>query len=114
MTFNAKHTLLATALVALCGYSAAQTPAQQSTAVSDAPVIVTGHSTDREIRAEVLRRIGEKPSLATENIDVQSFHHNVYLYGVVTSRTDGEQAEAIARTVPGVEKVYNALGSFGA
>ena len=114
MTLKAKSLLFGTALLALSGYSVADTLSEQSSA-SDAPVIVTGtHSTDREIRAEVIRRIGQKPALATENIDVQSFDHNVYLYGSVTSRMDGEDAEAIARAVPGVKKVYNGLGSFGA
>ena len=45
---------------------------------------------------------------------MQSFDHDVYLYGSVTSRMDSEQAEAIARAVPGVKNVYNGLGSFGA
>ena len=58
---------------------------------------------------EVLRRIGEKPALATEDIDVQSSDHNVYLYGSVSSRMDSEEAEAIARTVRGVRKAFNAL-----
>ena len=115
MTSKSKYLLFGTALLALSGYSAADTLNNQSTAGSEGPVIVTGsHSTDREIRAEVIKRIGEKPALATENIDVQSFDHNVYLYGSVTSRMDSEQAEAIARAVPGVKEVYNGLGAFGA
>ena len=77
-------------------------------------VIVTGTRwTDREICAEAMRRIGEKPPLRTENIDVQSFDHNVYLYGIVTSRMDSELAEAIVRTVPGARNVYNGLASYG-
>jgi osmotically-inducible protein OsmY len=115
MTSKAKYLLFGTALLALSGFSAAGTLNEQSTAGSEAPVIVTGsYSTDREVRAEVLKQIGEKPALATENMDVQSFDHNVYLYGSVSSRMDSEQAEAIARTVPGVKNVYNALGTFGA
>ena len=113
MTSKAKYLLFGTALLALSGYSVADTPKEQSTAGSNSHVIVTGsYSTDREIQAEVLRRIGEKPALATENIDVQSFDHNVYLYGSVTSRINSEQAESIARAVPGVRKVYNSLGLF--
>ena len=119
MTFKANYLLLGSTLLVLSGYSAAGTPNEQSTAgcgsdMADSEVIVTGtYSADREIRDEVLRRIGEKPALATENIDVQSFDHNVYLYGSVTSRMDSEHAEAVARTVPGVRNVYNGLGSFG-
>jgi osmotically-inducible protein OsmY len=112
MTSKLNYALLGAALLVLSGYSAAQTPLEASTTDS---VIVTGpRSTDSEIRAEVIKRIDEKPALRTENIDVQSFEHNVYLYGSVTSRTDGEEADAIARTVPGVKNVHNGLGSFGA
>ena len=123
MTPQAKSLLLGTALLAFSGYSAAGTPDGQSTAgcdsdvtasdVTGSDVIVTGtHWTDREIRAEAMRRIGEKPALRTENIDVQGFDHNVYLYSVVTSRMDSQLAEAIVRTVPGVRNVYNGLGSY--
>lgn len=115
MTSKLNTALLGTALLMLAGYSAAETPSDPSIAGLDASVIVTGaHFTDRQIRAEVLKRFGETPRLATENIDVQSFDHTVYLRGTVTGRTDSEQAEAIARTVPGVKNVYNALGSIGA
>jgi osmotically-inducible protein OsmY len=114
MTSKAKYLLLGSTLLALSGYSLGNTSEEQSTQASNSHAIVTGiYSTDREIHAEVLRRIGEKPALATENIDVQTFDHDVYLYGSVTSRKDSEQAEAIARTVPGVRKVYNSLGLFG-
>ena len=114
MTSKVKYLVLGTALLALSGYSVAGAN-EQSTTASDAPVIVTGaRSTDRAIRAEVLRRIGEKPALGTENIDVQSFNRDVYLYGLVTTRMDSEEAEAIARTVPGVRNVYNGLGLSGA
>ena len=112
MTSKLNYALLGTALLALSGYSAAEPALESSTTDS---VIVTGpRSTDSEIRAEVIKRIDEKPALRTENIDVQSFDHNVYLYGSVASRMDGEEAEAIARTVPGVKNIYNGLGSFGA
>lgn len=116
MTSNAKYLVLGTALLALSGYSMAGTTNDQSTTASDAPpVVVTGTlPTDHEIRAEVLKRIAEKPALGTENIDVQSFDRDVYLYGLVTSRMDSEEAEAVARTVPGVRNVYNALGFSGA
>ena len=112
MTLKLNYSLVATALVALSGYGFAQEAVEPST--TDSVTVTGAPSTDSEIRAEVLRRIDEKPALATENIDVQSFDHNVYLYGSVTSRMDGEEAEAIARAVPGVNEVHNALGSLGA
>jgi osmotically-inducible protein OsmY len=114
MTSKANSLLLGTALILLSAYSVADTLSEQSTPASRAPVIVTGTaSTDREIRAEVVKRIDEKPTLKTENIDVQSFRHEVYLYGVVSSRMDGETAAAIVSTVSGVKKVYNATASLG-
>jgi osmotically-inducible protein OsmY len=114
MTSKVTSALLGTALLVAAGHSAAGASSEQSTAGSHASVIVTGaHFTDREIRAEVMRRIDENPTLRTENIDVQSFDQDVYLYGSVTSRMDGERAEAIAHTVPGVKSVYNALASSG-
>ena len=114
MTSKANSLLLGTALILLSGYSTAGTLSGQSTAATHAPVIVTGTaSTDREIRAEVLNQIAERPALKTENIDVQSFDHDVYLYGIVSGRMDGEAAEAIASAVPGVKKVYNATASLG-
>lgn len=115
MTRNAISLLLGTALATLSAYSAAEPVGDNPASDSNAPVIVTGSaSTDREIRAEVIRRLDEKPALRFENIDVQSYHHDVYLYGAVDSRMVGEEAEAIARSVPGVHNVYNGLGSFGA
>jgi osmotically-inducible protein OsmY len=112
MTWKLNYALLGTAWFALSGYSVAETALEPSSTDS---VVVTGpHSSDREIRAEVMRRIDEKPALRTEHIGVQSFDHTVYLYGSVTSRMDGEEAEAIARAVPGVKAVYSGLGSFGA
>jgi osmotically-inducible protein OsmY len=114
MTSKANSLLLGTALILLSAYSAAGTSSEQSTPSTPAPVIVTGTaSTDREIRAEAAKRIDEKPALKTENIDVQSFRHDVYLYGIVSNRMDGETAAAIASTVSGVKKVYNATASLG-
>ena len=60
MTSKAKYLLFGTALLAFSGYSAAGTSNEQSTVTSGSDVmIVTGsYSTDREIRAAVIERIG--------------------------------------------------------
>ena len=114
MTSKANSLLFGMALMLLSAYSVAGALSEQSTAGSHATVIVRGAaSTDRQIRAQVLEQIDKRPALRTENIDVQSFHHDVYLYGVVSTRMDGEEAEAIASTVPGVNKVYNGTASGG-
>ena len=118
MTSRRKHLLVGAALLVVCGYSAAteySAASEPSSDGSDHSVIVTGAaSTDREIRAEVAKQINEQPQLRGENIDVQSFDHQVYLYGVVDTRKDAEEAEAVAVRVPGVTKVYNSLAPGGA
>lgn len=114
MTSKRNHALLGTVLLVVSGYSAAGASNEESTTDLRAPVVVTGAaSTDREIRAEVMKRIDQNLTLGTELIDVQSFDHDVYLYGAVDSFMEGEEAEAIAQAVPGVRKVYNGLGWLG-
>jgi osmotically-inducible protein OsmY len=112
MKVTTTHALLGTALMVLSTYGFAATTADQA---SDGQVVVTGHGlTDAQIRAEVRQRIDERPALRFDNIDVQSFDRDVYLYGLVETRADSEQAEAIAHTVPSVGKIYNALAVDGA
>ena len=85
-------------------------------AASQAPITnaATGSArTNEEIRSEVIKQINLRSALRVFNIDVQHFGQDVYLYGVVDSRMDSEQAETIANSVPGVEKVYNELMSSG-
>jgi osmotically-inducible protein OsmY len=115
MTSKLNHVLLGMALLVLSGYSAAGTSNEQINDELRGPGDRDGsHSTDREIGAEVMRRLNEKLTLGIGNIQVRSFDHNVYLSGAVGSSREVEEAEAIARAVPGVRKVYNGLGWFGA
>lgn len=115
MNVKSKNLLLGAALVVFSAYSAADPISNDSTSESDGPVVVTGvGSTDAQIRAEVARRINDKPALRSENIVVQSSDHDVYLSGLVETRMDGDLAEAIAHTVPGVRNVYNGLASSNA
>jgi osmotically-inducible protein OsmY len=111
MKVNTTHALVGAALTALCTYGFAATTAEQA---GGGQVVITGNRlTDAQVRAEVRQRINERPQLRFDNIDVQSFDHNVYLYGVVDSRGDSEQAEAIAHTVPSVKKIYNGISVSG-
>jgi len=104
---NMTHVLLGAALVVLSTHGFAQTTADQA---GDQRVVVTGSGlSDTQLRAEVRQQINDKPELRFHNIDVQSFHHNVYLYGLVDTRTESAEAEAIARSVPSVGQVHNAL-----
>ena len=99
--------LLGAGLISLstCGFAAPTTDQ-----AGDRQVLITGKGlSDAQIRAEVRQRINERSELRFDNIDVQSFHHDVYLYGLVDTGADSAQAEAIARGVPGVGKVYNSL-----
>jgi|GEM_PF-4747323 len=104
---NMTHVLLAAALVAFSTYGLAQTTGDPS---GDQSVVIKGTGrSDAELRAEVRQQIDEKPELRFHNIDVQSFQHHVYLYGVVDTRAESAEAEAIASGVPSVRKVYNSL-----
>jgi len=78
----------------------------------DRQIVIVGDA-DTQIRAEVTQRINERPVLRFANIDVQSFHNDVYLNGLVDTGAESAQAEAIARSVPGVSNVYNGLGLNG-
>lgn len=115
MTSKLNHVVLAMALLVLSGYSAAGTPNEQINDGLRGPSDRDGsHSTDREIGAEVMRRINETLIIGSGNIQVRTFDHDVYLSGAVGSSREVEDAGAIARAVPGVRKVYNGLGWFGA
>ena len=114
MTSKLNHVVLGMALLLLSGYSAAGTSNEQINDELRSGGRDGSHSTDREIGAEVMRRFNEKLTLGIGNIQVRSVDHNVYLSGAVGSSREVEEAEAIARAVPGVRKVYNGLGWFGA
>jgi osmotically-inducible protein OsmY len=64
---------------------------------------------DASLRDQVRHHINERASLRFFNVDVQSYDGVVYLEGLVDTEIDRGQAEDIAKSVPGVKKVYNAL-----
>ena len=68
---------------------------------------------DARLREAVLTQFRARPSLATFIIDVQAYHHDVYLYGLVDTELDRGRAEDVALAVPGVKKVYNGLELMG-
>jgi len=109
MKLNRTHALLGAALMAVSTYGFAATTADQA---DDRKIVIIGDP-DAQISAEVTQRINERPGLRFANIDVQSFHHDVYLNGLVDTGVESAQAEAIARSVPGVRKIYNGLGLNG-
>jgi len=109
MELDRMRALLGTALMVFSTYGFSATTIDQG---DDRQIVITGDA-DMQIRADVTRRINERHALRFANIDVQSFHHDVYLNGLVDTAAESAQAEAIARTVPGVRKVYNGLGLNG-
>jgi len=104
---NMTHVLLGAALVAFSTYGFAETTADQSDAQQI--VVIGSGPSDAQLRAEVRRQINDRPQLRFHNIDVQSFQHNVYLYGLVDTGAESAEAEAVANSVPSVRKVYNGL-----
>ena len=109
MELNKTRSLLATALMVFSTYGFAATTADQD----DVRQIVINEAADAQIRAEVTQRINERPVRRFANIDVQCFHHDVYLNGLVDTGAESAQAEAIARSVPSVRRIYNGLGLNG-
>jgi osmotically-inducible protein OsmY len=109
MKLDKTRALLGTALIVFSTYGFAATTTDEG---DGRQIVITGDA-DTQIRAEVMQRINERPVLRFANIDVQSFHHDVYLNGLVDTGTESAQAEAIARSVPGVRNVYNGLGLNG-
>jgi len=72
-------------------------------------VYARGDGEDEKLRAEVQKQIDDRPSLKFYGISVRTVDHVVYLEGLVDTNFDRSQAEAIARAVPGVKKVYDKL-----
>jgi osmotically-inducible protein OsmY len=107
MRLNKTHALLGAALMAFSTYGFGETTADQN---GERRLVVTESGvSDVQVRAEVRQQINGRSELRFYNIDVQSFHHDVYLYGLVDTGADSAQAESIARSVPGVGKIYNGL-----
>jgi osmotically-inducible protein OsmY len=105
MKLNKVHALLGAASMAFSIYGFAATTTDES---EDQQILM-----DTQIRVEVTQRINERSALRSANVDVQSSHHDVYLNGLVDTGAESAQAEAIARSVPGVRNVYNGLGLNG-
>lgn len=67
-----------------------------------------GCPSDRKITANVQARLSEYPDLGPpESINVQTLNHVVYLDGEVSYGLAKENAESIAKQVPGVTRVEN-------
>lgn len=64
---------------------------------------------DAQITAEIRSQINQRDGMEPTAITVQTLDHVVYLYGVVSSGLEINDAESIARSVPGVRQVINSM-----
>ena len=72
---------------------------------------IGGGLDDRTITADVTSAIAQHRDLGPPNeISVDTRDHVVYLSGMVFNSLSGEDAEAIARQVPGVTRVVATIG----
>ena len=65
--------------------------------------------TDASIRADIVKRLGESPSLVGLDVGVRVKHRVVYLFGTVKSKAEKVTAEHIAVTEPGIVKVVSLI-----
>jgi hypothetical protein len=65
---------------------------------------------DAAISAEVRRLLGEHPALMPSSFDVHTWNRVVYLYGIVDTDMERRDAEDVARSARGVERVVDLMG----
>jgi osmotically-inducible protein OsmY len=62
---------------------------------------------DELITAQIRTRLTASPSVRAININIETFHGNVYLMGSARSQQELERAAEIASIVPGVQRVVS-------
>lgn len=73
-----------------------------------------GCADDGRIESEVRAALAREPALGAPNqVDVQTRRRIVYLTGLVDTPFEQQLAESIARSVPGVARVSDAIGLSG-
>jgi osmotically-inducible protein OsmY len=102
---------VALAILASQAVFAANEGGKAESAVQSTPNIeVTAPAlSDDTLAIEVRQKIENRPSLKFFRISVWCVDHAVYLDGQVDTGRDSGEAEDVARSVPGVRKVYNYL-----
>ena len=68
---------------------------------------------DAEITAGVRELLGQYPTLASNAVDVHTWDHVVYLYGLVNTDMERQLAEAVAGRATGATGVVYLLGVHG-
>ena len=69
-----------------------------------------GCAGDRRITADVEAKLRENLALEVWGIQVQTFDHVVYLYGIVDTNLERNIIESAAREIAGVREVVNSIG----
>lgn len=98
-----KHRYLvisAAALIGLFGIAAGRSPAGQSEAVG---------ISDAELAERVIARLADDPEIDATRIHVSAEDGNVWLDGEVAIDAVMQRAQALARGVPGVERLSSGL-----
>jgi osmotically-inducible protein OsmY len=72
----------------------------------DAP----GCKDDAAISAEVRSLLKERAALDASSVDVQTWNHVVYLYGIVDTEYQWQEAQAVAMDATDAVRVVNLLG----
>ncbi len=62
---------------------------------------------DELITAHIRARLAASPSVRAINVNIETFHGNVYLMGIARSQHELERAAEIASVVPGVRRVVS-------
>jgi osmotically-inducible protein OsmY len=65
---------------------------------------------DAAITAEVRKLLGEHPALNPTSLDVHTWNHVVYLYGLVDTEMERRDAESVALNAKGAVRVINLMG----
>ncbi len=66
-------------------------------------------NTDKSLRHQIYRHITKDEELKDSNITIASFHKIILLTGQASNSMLKIKAEKIAKSIPGVEKVYNEI-----
>ncbi len=71
------------------------------------PSSLVRNAQDELITAQVRARITASPSVRGVNVNIETFHGNVYLMGIARSDHELQRAAEIASVVPGVQRVVS-------
>jgi osmotically-inducible protein OsmY len=70
-----------------------------------------GCAGDAKVAANIQASIDQSPGLGPNLIVVQTLDHVVYLYGLVDTDLQRQQAESVALDTPGVARVVNSIAT---